>query len=173
EALEDRTLLSGGPSIPDSAGLTPAQIRKAYGMDRIYFSSQKFTGDGTGQTIAIIVSYDAPAFVDSSDPNFMNSDLHNFSVAAGLPDPPNFTKVDQNGGTSYPVVDPAKPDPTNPDPAKQHPVNWEAETALDVEWAHAAAPQANILLVEANNSDDARLAAARFAAQQPGVSVVS
>jgi hypothetical protein len=169
EQLEDRTLLSG-PDIPDSAGLRPDQIRKAYGFDRIYFGPQNFSGDGTGQTIAIIDSYNDPAFVSRNtglpleqDTAFLNSDLHNFDVKAGLPDPPNFTKVAQDGSPKLPGVDPNKPGTSN----------WEGETAMDVEWAHAAAPGASILLVEALDTDADRFAAARFAAQQPGVSVVS
>src|SRR5262249_22602105 len=51
---------------------------------------------------------------------------------------------------------------------------WASEIALDVEWAHAIAPGANILLVEATNNSFANLlAAVRFAASQPGVVAVS
>ena len=50
----------------------------------------------------------------------------------------------------------------------------EGETALDVEWAHAIAPGANILLVEANSASDNDLfAAVNYARSQPGVSVIS
>jgi subtilase family serine protease len=48
------------------------------------------------------------------------------------------------------------------------------ETALDVEWAHAIAPAANILVVEANSGRDGDLyPAALEAASTSGVSVVS
>jgi hypothetical protein len=48
------------------------------------------------------------------------------------------------------------------------------ETALDVEWAHAMAPGAQIILVEANSQTLADLmAGVTTAASQPGVSVVS
>src|SRR5205807_6453436 len=51
---------------------------------------------------------------------------------------------------------------------------WASEIALDVEWAHAIAPRANILLVEANSNSTSNLfTAVRFAAGQPGVVVVS
>ena len=51
---------------------------------------------------------------------------------------------------------------------------WIGEIALDVEWAHAIAPKANILLVEANSSSDTDLfTAVRYAASQPGVVAVS
>ena len=52
--------------------------------------------------------------------------------------------------------------------------NWALEISLDVEWAHAIAPKANILLVEATSNSVADLfAAAGFAANQSGVVVVS
>src|SRR5262249_38540206 len=51
---------------------------------------------------------------------------------------------------------------------------WASEIALDVEWSHAIAPQAKILLVEANDSSYANLfAAVTYAAKQPGVVAVS
>src|SRR5206468_2022041 len=53
-------------------------------------------------------------------------------------------------------------------------VSWGLETSLDVEWAHAIAPGAKILLVEANSSSlTDLLAAVNYARNQPGVSVVS
>src|SRR5262249_22368545 len=82
---------------------------------------------------------------------------HQFDVQFGLPDPA-FTKVNQRGGNTPPAAD----------------GGWAAETALDVEWAHAIAPRANILLVEADdNSGTNLLAAVDFARRQPGVAVVS
>ncbi len=57
---------------------------------------------------------------------------------------------------------------------------WELETAMDVEWAHALAPYANLILVEAANGlpnaagvPTALLHAVGVASSQPGVSVVS
>ena len=52
--------------------------------------------------------------------------------------------------------------------------NWEVEEALDVEWAHAIAPGAQIILVEADSQSLSDLmAGVATAASQPGVSVVS
>src|SRR5207237_345698 len=105
-------------------------------------------GDGAGTTIAIVDAYD--------DPKIAN-DLHQFDVAWGLPDPV-FTKVNQTGGTTYPAAN----------------GGWASEIALDVEWAHAIAPKANILLVEASSNSYANLfAAVQYAAKQPGVVAVS
>jgi subtilase family serine protease len=178
EALEDRLLLNGTPPIfrppyelyspngspnPPTGALTPAQVRHAYCIDQIKFGS--VVGDGSGQTIAIVDAYDNPKLVSSTSAGFVNSDLHKFDVQFGLPDPPSFKKLDQNGGTNYPPTD----------PAGAGNFNWEAEEALDVEWAHAIAPKANIILIEANDATDANLitAAVGLARQLPGVVVVS
>jgi subtilase family serine protease len=105
--------------------------------------------DGGGQTIAIVDAYDNPN---------IGSDLATFDRAFGLPDPPRFAKVNQYGGTSFPKAD----------------AGWSGEIALDVEWAHAIAPGANILLVEANSNSDADLyTAVDFARHQPGVVTIS
>ncbi len=110
------------------AGYTPAQIQQAYGFSKIAFGSVK--GDGTGQTIAIVDAQDAPN---------VQADLNAFDAQFQLPNT-TVTRVNQTGGTSYPAVDSTG--------------GWEMEIALDVEWAHAVAPGAKILLVEANSSYD-------------------
>jgi hypothetical protein len=137
-------------------GLTPTQLRHAYGFDQITIGS--VTGNGAGQTIAIIDAYDSPTVA---------SDLHAFDVAFGIPDPPSLRRVAQDGSTNYPGTDPAGAGNPNG--------TWEMETALDVEWAHAMAPGANILLVEASDASNANLmtAAVSYARSQPGVSVIS
>ncbi len=185
ESLEDRCLLTGDLSFthviynpPQGAaasgldaplvtplsssapvGLTPSQLRSAYGVNLLKFGA--ITGDGTGQTIAIIDAYDNPALVSSTSPYFSTSDLHKFDVQFGLPDPPSFTKLNQTGGTSYP-------------PASGS-TGWSLEAALDVEWAHAMAPGANIVLIETNSPSfsDMCITAANTAGNLPGVSVVS
>jgi subtilase family serine protease len=176
EQLEDRIVPSGASvasptyiiDIPPGGqpyqsagpvGFTPQQIQKAYGIDQLY----GIVGNGAGQTIVIVDAYDAPNFVDSNSPNFASSDLHKFDVAFGLPDPPSFLKLNQNGGTTLPGTDPAGP-----------PNDWEGEESLDVEWAHAIAPGANIILFEANSASPSDLyTAVATAAAYPGVSVVS
>jgi subtilase family serine protease len=140
EQLESRHLLSV---------FTPAQIRHAYGFDQITFSNSHVQADGRGQTIAIVEAYHDPR---------MGSDLHYFDWIFGLPDPPKFTQVNEQGGPVFPAVDPT----------------WSLETAVDVEWAHAIAPRANILLVEADSTSwSDLLAAVNYARYQPGVVVVS
>jgi subtilisin-like proprotein convertase family protein len=143
-------------SAPPGGSITPAQMRQAYNVNQITFGN--IVGDGTGQTIAIIDAYDYPTAY---------SDLQTFDATFGLPDPPSFRRVAQDGSQNFPPVDPAYNGTGN--------LTWETEEALDIEWAHAMAPGANILLVEANDSSWANLVqkAAVWAADQPGVSVVS
>ena len=127
---------------PTPVGYTPAQIRTAYGINNVTFGT--VTGDGAGQTIAIVDAYDDPAFVNSTDPSFSTSDLAMFDQQFNLPNPPSFTKYNENGQTTnLPGTDPAGAGNLNG--------NWEMEEALDIEWAHAIAPAASIDLVEASN----------------------
>lgn len=166
EQLESRNLPSAVSLVPmlharpmvgppnlvlTQSAFSPAQIRHAYGFDQITFTSGKKTvpGDGTGQTIAIVDAFDHPNIA---------SDLAFFDQTYGLAAPPSFKKVDQYGGTDYPVVD----------------GGWDLEISLDVEWAHAVAPKANIILVEAASANFAdMLTAVDYARNLPTVSVVS
>jgi len=145
--------------------MTPAEIRGAYGINSNPLPSG--VGDGTGQTIAIVDAYDDPAFVNSSALGYLNSDLVQFDLKFGLPNPPSFTKLNEYGSPSnLPGPDPSGPG--NPQG------NWEVEEALDVEWAHAIAPGAAIILVECNSENGADMyQGVVTAASLPGVSVVS
>lgn len=138
---------NGLPGQP--AGFSPQQISQAYGFNQIYFQNGAIKGDGSGQTIAIVDAYNQPNIA---------SNLRTFDATYGLPDPPSLQVVNQNGGTSLPAAD----------------TGWGLEESLDVEWAHAMAPGASILLVEANSAGYGDLmAAVDYARNQPGVSVVS
>ena len=150
---------------PTPVGYTPQQIWTAYGLGNITLGG--VTGDGHGQTIAIVDAYDDPSFLDSTAPKFSSSDLAQFDQAFGLPDPPSFTKYNQKGQTTnLPGTDPAGAGNLNG--------NWEVEEALDIEWAHAIAPGAAIDLVEASSTSNASLfTAVSTAAKLSGVSVVS
>lgn len=129
-------------------GAIPSKVRSAYGFDTVMLNAGTIVGDGAGTTIAIVDAYHSPNIVN---------DLHQFSLAFGLPDA-NFTQVDQYGGTNYPA---------------QNSI-WITEIALDVQWAHAIAPKANILLVEANSNSYADLMVAVDTARNtPGVVAVS
>ncbi len=140
---------------------TPAQIRAAYGINNL-------TLDGTGETIAIVDAYDDPAIypaLDAFDTQFGLTSAGATLYQQYGPASSFLTVLNQNGQTtSLPGID---PNGAGTD-------NWEAEEALDVEWAHAIAPGAQIILVEANSQSLPDLmAGAATAASQPGVSVVS
>src|SRR5207302_6196309 len=161
EALERRELLAVlSPSHtllpalgPGPEGFTPPQIRHAYGFDQIQYASGGVASDGSGQTIAIIVAYDNPSLF---------TDLDAFSQQFGLPSA-NIRKINENGGTTLP--------PTDPTPNGR----WAAEASLDVQWAHALAPQASLIVIEADSDSDADMisAAVNTARKIPDVSVVS
>jgi subtilase family serine protease len=108
-------------------GLTPDNAHTLYGYPLA------MANGGKGETIAVVDAYD--------DPN-IETDLGIFDAQYGLPacTAANgcFTKV-YAGGSAPPVNS-----------------GWAIEMSLDVEWAHAMAPQAKILLVEAasNNLGD-------------------
>lgn len=147
------------------SGFAPAQIRAAYGVNNIRFSS--VVGDGTGQTIAIVDAYDNPNLVNSTAAGFSSSDLAKFDQKFGLPNPPSFIKLNEYGSsTNLPGPDPAG--------AGNSQGNWEVEEALDVEWAHAIAPGANIILVECDSSIGGDMfQGVKTVAGLSGVSVVS
>jgi subtilase family serine protease len=158
-------LLPQSYSASSPSGYGPGQIRGAYGINNIQFGS--IVGDGTGQTIAVVDAYDDPGFVNNSAPGFNSSDLARFDQQFGLPNPPSFQKLNQYGSLSnLPGTDPAG--------AGNPRGNWEIEEALDVEWAHAIAPGASIILVECNSNSGADMYQGVItAAKLPGVSVVS
>ncbi len=138
-------------------GFGPADIRNAYAINNISL-------DGTGQTIAIVDAFDNPnifASVDAFDNQFGSTStgstlFQQYGAASSF-----LTVVNQRGETApLPAVDPTG--------------GWEMEIALDVEWAHAMAPGATIVLVEANSQELGDLmSSVAIAARQPGVSVVS
>lgn len=78
--------------------------------------------DGSGETIVIVDAYGSPTIAE---------DLHAFSTIYGLPDA-NLTVAKAPGLAGSPQNN-----------------GWDGETTLDVEWAHAVAPGANIALVVA------------------------
>jgi subtilase family serine protease len=126
-----------------------AQIQHAYGMDAVTLydsNGNAYPGDGSGETIAIVDAY--------RELNIA-SDLAHFDSIYGLPDPPSFQEVYAQGT-----------------PAGN--TSWGLEIALDVEYAHAMAPGANILLVEAQTNSTSNLyGAVDVARNYPGVATVS
>src|SRR6266852_3453269 len=131
EVLEDRTLLSGfaltdyiiSHNSGGGGGVTPFSSPSPTGLIpsqiRHAYGFDQLSLDGTGTTIAIVDAFD--------DPNIAG-DLQKFDAQFGLPNPV-FTKVNQTGGSTPPAAN----------------AGWATEIALDVQWAHAIAPGANIL----------------------------
>jgi subtilase family serine protease len=128
QVLSSTKTLAGGTTLLPSSAFTPAQIRQAYGVNSITLAGGK-KADGSGTTIAIVDPGNDPTIVP---------DLAAFDSKFGISAPPNFKVVNQFGSTNpatLPVSDPYTSE----------------EIALDVEWAHAIAPGASILLVEVND----------------------
>lgn len=103
------------------------------------------TLDGTGQTILIVDAFGSPT---------VQQDLATFDGVFGLPAPPSFTILCPEGGC--PAFDPTD--------AHHGEVGWSIETSLDVQYAHAMAPGANIVLVVASTSSGNAINAAEAAA---------
>jgi subtilase family serine protease len=101
----------------------PPQFSKAYNLTPLHSKGI----DGRGTTIVIVDAFGSPT---------IQADLQKFDKDYGLPDPPSL-KILQ------PVGKPPAFDPNNSDM-----VGWAFETTLDVEYAHAFAPGAAIVLVE-------------------------
>jgi len=106
----------------------PFTIRAAYGVDNLINSG----ANGAGQTIVILDAFGSPT---------IQADLAAFDSLFQIPAPPSFQVVTMPGTPPF--------DPTNGDM-----VGWTEEIALDVQWAHAMAPAANIVLVAAKSDFD-------------------
>ncbi len=124
----------------------PTSIQNSYDITPLYGPSN----EGFGKTIAV---------VDSFGSSTIRQDLANFNNAFGLPhlcgesgpsDPsancpsttqPRFDIVEIQGSPA-----PVPPPPSHGTGLEAHDL-WSVEVSLDVEWAHAVAPKANIMLV--------------------------
>jgi subtilase family serine protease len=144
----DLQILKSDTSSSTISGYTPDQIKKAYGIDEVSFSNGTVTGDGSGQTIAIVDAYNDPT---------LSNDLAVFDAEFGIASA-NLKVENETGGSTLPSTD----------------GGWAGEISLDVEWAHAIAPGARIVLVEASSASlTDLLTAVDTARNTAGVSVVS
>jgi subtilase family serine protease len=109
---------------------TPAFLAQAYD-----FPNGNGAPTGAGQTIVVVVAYGSPTIRD---------DLAAFDAENGLPAPPGFAEIHQAT-------------PGSPNGSGQLAL-WGQETSLDVEYAHATAPGANIVLAVAATDDSADIA---------------
>lgn len=127
---------------------TPPAIRAAYGVNGLLASGAA----GAGQTIVILDAFGSPT---------IRSDLQIFDNLFGIPAPPSFKIVTMPGTPPF-------------NPKDGNMVGWTAEIALDVEWAHAMAPAASIVLVAAaSNSDQDLIDGLNFAIDNRLGSVIS
>ena len=127
---------------------SPAFIKKAYE----YPSTA--TLDGSGQTIVIVDAFGSTGIA---------SDLALFDAVFHIPDPPSFTIFCGNSATPFdtstcPTVN------FNSHNSFHDAIGWSVETTLDVEYSHAMAPGANIVLDVASTSSGNAINSAETAA---------
>jgi len=123
----------GLSSIPGRQCYDPYQMRTAYQVDSLISAGY----DGTGHTIVIIDAFQNPNLV---------AQVAHFNAFYGLP-AINLTQIAPDGLTPF-------------NPADGNMRGWAEEISLDVEWAHAMAPGAKIVLVLAKSNADADIASA-------------
>jgi kumamolisin len=127
------------PSIFTPGGFfeTPASLACVYGQ------AKRVTGCNPN-TVTAVASGGSGAIgiVDAYDDPDAASDLATFSSDFGLP-AANFEVVYAAPGSSTQTSIPPPQDPSG---------GWELEESVDIEMAHAMAPKAKIILVEANSS---------------------
>jgi subtilase family serine protease len=134
---------------------TPTQVRMNYDLGPLYVRGI----NGKGRTIGIVDVYGSPT---------IRHDLAVFDKLFGIPAPPSFKIVEPAG--KVPAFNPESPDV----------VGWALETTLDVEWAHAMAPGASIVLavtgvdeVEGTSGFAQIVAAEQYLIEHEHVSVIS
>jgi subtilase family serine protease len=138
-------ITSGPPNAPP-CGYQPSEIQTAYNLTHLY--QEGLTG--AGNTVAIVDAYGSTT---------IGQDLAAFSQFMGLP-PAHLSIIGTPTGSNF---------STDPNVA-----GWAAETTLDVEWVHAIAPGAKIVLVVApTNSFSDLFGADIIAASLPRVVAIS
>src|SRR5213594_635109 len=148
----DTTLPNGLPlcrsaSLGSIVCYTPKFIKKAYNFPSLA------TLDGAGQTIVIVDAFGSPTVA---------SDLALFDAVFGIPAPPSFTIFCGNAQNPY---DPSQCPTVNINTNNPHgEFGWTIETSLDVQYAHAMAPGAAIVLVVAATNSGNAINAAETAA---------
>ena len=130
---------------PGTTCYDPYQMRHAYNIDTLVNAGL----DGRGKTIVIVDAYQSPNIVGQL--NFYDG-FYGLPGLNGLGNPadPNlgtFTQVAPDGLTPFVAGDPNMS-------------GWAEEISLDVLWAHAIAPGANITLVLAKSNNDADILSA-------------
>jgi subtilase family serine protease len=147
---------SSGTTTPTTpAGFSPAQIRSAYNLNYNRVDSNKNPLPNGKGIIAIIDAYDYP---------FALRDFNIFAKQFGLPQETS-TDVTASSNTVFQVKYQGARPRSN--------TSWNQEAALDIEWAHALAPDAKIVLIEAQNTSFTNMFAAVDIAVTLGASQIS
>lgn len=129
-----------------STGIKPLVVSNVYDPSQIKkaYGIDQLNKTGAGETIAIIDAYGSPT---------IQSDLNTFDQHFGLP------------STTLQIAYPQGKPKTDG--------GWALETSLDVEWAHALAPEANILVIETKSASISNLLSGIDYATKHGATVVS
>ena len=133
--LPDGLPLCKSSSLGSIVCYTPKFIKKAYN----YPSTASL--DGSGQTIVIVDAFGSPTIA---------SDLALFDAVFKIPNPPSFTIICGDSPTPFDLSTCPQVN-INGNP-KHDEFGWTIETSLDVQYAHAMAPGANIVLDVADTS---------------------
>ncbi len=146
-------LPNGQPKLSSTkpTGLPPSAVASVYNLSGLSSSGTA----GAGQIIAIVDAY--------HDPNAL-SDLNTFNAQYGYPALSSCTSLTQSG-PCFEQADPPGTPRTNS--------GWVLEESLDIEWAHAEAPGAKIVLVEAASNSNSNLFGAVTYANNLGATEVS
>jgi len=120
------------PTYPVIYCLSPSFLQVAYNFIGAYEAVGGASNAGAGQTIVIVDAYGSPTIA---------GDLKHFDATFGIPDPPSFQIV----------CDPLGCPALSPNNFPLNELGWTIETTLDVEYSHALAPAANIVLVVASS----------------------
>lgn len=122
---------------PESEPLAKSVVLPAWGSPKALRSVYDLPSTGGAGVIAVVDAYDYPT---------AQQDLNTFSAQFGLPE-----CTVANGCFHQVYASGRKP---------QANCSWAQEEALDIEWAHAMAPNAKIVLVEAASNGSTDLAKA-------------
>jgi kumamolisin len=143
--------------VPDAASSTTSQFNTPSSLRAIYHLP---TTGGSG-AIAIVDSYHFPTAL---------ADFNSFSKYFGLRQETSTVATASNNKAFQVVYAPGY----KPQSGGDYIASWNLEAALDIEWAHAMAPNAKIYLIEAASDSNADLDyAVRVAASLTGVKEVS